>query len=101
MVEGALAKNGALDANFILYSQSGQIVRTKLTDEKQISAMAYPRDKENVFLVTINNPDIPAAMRNNVRPGLTGRAKIELGHRPLLFNVVRRVYRWCRFKWIG
>ena len=101
MVEQALRNSGQLDANFILYSQSAQIVSTKLNDHKQISAMAYPREKENVFLVTIDKPEIPPALVKNLRPGLTGRAKIELGHRPLIFNVVRSVYRWARFKWIG
>jgi biotin carboxyl carrier protein len=101
LLEEALAKNGSLDANFILYSQSAHIVRTKLSDHKQISAMAYPREKENVFLVTIDNPGIPPEMEKNLRPGLTGRAKIELGHRPLIFNLLRRIYRWAQFKWIG
>ena len=101
MVENALAKFGQLDTNFILYSHSAHVIHTKLDDHKQISAMAYPKEKDNVFLVTIDKPEIPQALLANVRPGLSGRAKIELGHRPLVFNVVRSVYRWFRFKWIG
>lgn len=101
LLEDALNERGKLDANFVLYSHSAHVIPAQLNDHKQISAMAYPREKDNVFLVTIDRPEIPSALLGNMRSGLTGRAKIELGHRPLIFNVVRSIYRWFRFKWIG
>ncbi len=100
-VENALNEHRQIDVNFILYSITAHKLHARLESRQQISAAAYPREKENVFIVTIKNPEIPSALINNLRPGLTGRAKIEMGHRPLLFVIARKVFRWFQFRWIG
>jgi len=100
-VEQALQQKSPLDLTYILYSQSAHILHAPVASRQQISASAYPRDKDNVFLVTIDNPSIPADIIKDIRPGLTGRAKLELGREPLLFVLARRFYRWCQFRMIG
>jgi len=100
-VEEAFQKKAALDLTYILYSQSAHVLHARIDSPRQISASAYPRDKDNVFLVTIDNPPIPPAIMNDIRPGLTGRAKLELGREPLLFTLARKFYRWCQFRMIG
>jgi multidrug efflux pump subunit AcrA (membrane-fusion protein) len=77
-VEEAIAASGSAagkDVNFILYSQSSYKLHAQLERHEQISAAAYPREKENVFVVTLQNIDIPPAIQPAMRPGLTGRAK--------------------------
>ena len=101
-IEEAFHEKGSLDMSYILYSQSSpQILRTRISSPSQISSSAYPRDKDNVFLVTIDNPSIPADLLKEMRPGLTGRAEVEMGRQPLLFTLARRFYRWCQFRMIG
>ena len=100
-VEEALQKTAPIDMTYILYSQSAHILHASIASRLQISASAYPREKENVFLVTIDNPDIPADILKDIRPGLTGRAKLELGREPLLVTIARKFYRWCQFRMIG
>jgi len=100
-VEEALQKKSPLDLTYILYSQSTHILHAAIASRLQISASAYPRDKDNVFLVTIDNPSIPADIIKDIRPGLTGRAKVELGREPLLITLARKFYRWCQFRMIG
>ena len=36
-----------------------------------------------------------------MRPGLTGRAKLELGRRPVVSSILRKLYRWFQFRMIG
>ena len=100
-VEEAFHPDQPLDVTYILYSQSAHVLHARFDNRAQISASAYPRDKENVFLLTIDNPSIPAEIMADIRPGLTGRAKLELGREPLLFTIARRFYRWCQFRMIS
>ena len=83
-MEDALKEQKALDLTYILYSQSTYVLHAQLNARQQISAAAYPRDKENVFIVTIDNPVIPPEVVKDLRPGLTGRAKLELGRRAVV-----------------
>ncbi|MDB6155071.1 MAG: hypothetical protein JWL90_3524 [Chthoniobacteraceae bacterium] len=89
------------DVNFILYSQSAHQLHSSLTQREQISSAAYPREKENVFIVTLQNISIPADLQGAMRPGLTGRAKIDLGRRPLAWIAAERVWNWVQMRMIG
>jgi hypothetical protein len=100
-VEQAFQEKGPLDLTYILYSQSAHLLHARIDSRQQISAAAYPREKDNVFLVTIDNPPIPADIVKDIRPGLTGRAQLDLGRQPLLFTLARKFYRWCQFRMIG
>jgi hypothetical protein len=87
--------------SFILYSQSAHTFRTEITGHDRISAVAYPREKESVFIITVPDVPVPETMRPALRPGLTGRAKIELGRKPLIAIWARKVWHWVQLKWIG
>jgi hypothetical protein len=100
-VEEKFQKDGALDLSYILYSQSAHRLDARITSKEQISASAYPRDKENVFIITIDNPPIPDDIIKDLRPGLTGRAQVQLGREPLLFTIAQKLYRWFQFRMIG
>src|SRR5205823_3750953 len=66
MVEEMLRDRGSIDTNFILYTQSSQILHARLSSRQQISPSAYPKEKESVFLITIQNPEIPEYMKKNL-----------------------------------
>ncbi len=102
-VEKALPKTGAppKDIHFILYSQSAHNLRAFLQDHRQISSSAFPRESENVFLITANDVPIPQELQNAMRPGLTGRARIDLGRKPLLWLYLERIWDWMRLRMIG
>jgi biotin carboxyl carrier protein len=103
-VEEALpraASGTGKDVTFILYSQSSHTLHARLERHEQISAAAYPREKENVFVVTLQNIAIPPAIQPAMRPGLTGRAKIDLGRKPLIWIVARKVWHWFELRLIG
>lgn len=97
-VERELAKSGPLPVNFILYSQSAEKLQSTLSSRQQISAMAYPREKENVFVITLPGLQAPPDLARDLRPGLTGRAKVALGREPLAFWAGRAAVDWLRVK---
>ena len=104
LIEKFVPKSGdprPLEVRYILYSQSARRLATKLERHEQISAAAYPRETENVFVVTVQNLALPAELKPALRPGLTGRASVEMGRKPLIFIWVRNVWNWGRLKWIG
>lgn len=90
-----------VDLSFILYSQSAHTFRSRITNRDQLSAVAYPRENENVFIITVQDVSVPASMKEALRPGLTGRAKVELGRKPLVLIWSRKIANWVRLKWIG
>ncbi len=103
-VERAVPRNGSgtpREVSFILYSQSAHPLHSILTRHDQISSAAYPREKENVFIVTLKDIAIPTELQGAMRPGLTGRAKIDLGRRPLAAMAVQRIWNWVQMRMIG
>ena len=89
-----------LEVRYILYSQSALKLQTKLESHDQISAAAHPRETENVFAISIRNLALSEDLKPALRPGLTGRASIEMGRKPLVFIWARKVWDWARLKWI-
>lgn len=100
-VEKLLAKGGPVPVSFVLYSQSSHVFQSELTSHEQISSQAIPRDKDNVFVITLKNLTIPDELRPALRPGLTGRGKIELGRRPLAGIWASRIWKWLQLRLIG
>lgn len=100
-VEKELSKGHPVDISFVLYSQSSHVFHAKLARREQISSQAIAREKENVFLITLKNIEVPPALQSALRPGLTGRGKIELGRRPLVAIWGSRIWEWFQMRMIG
>jgi hypothetical protein len=99
-IERALDEQESLPVSYILYSQSAYKLQSKLESQQQISAMAYAREQEQAFIVTLANVELPPEMKSQVRPGLTGRAKIQIGREPLAVWMARGISEWVRLKWL-
>ncbi len=100
-VERTLAGKSPLPVNYILYSQSAFKLESQLENRDQISAVAYSREAEQVFIVTLRELGFPEALQKDLRPGLTGRAKINLGREPLVVWTTKRIIDWLRLRFIG
>jgi hypothetical protein len=92
--------SAALPVEYILYSQSSYKLHAELKERQQISAMAYPKEKENVFIVTLENMQVPEELRGDLRSGLTGRAKVTLGREPSAWWALKSLVTWLRLKFI-
>jgi hypothetical protein len=84
--------------SYILYSQSATKLKTQLTSFDQISTEAQPREKEEVFIVTIPYIDLPEDLKRSLRPGLTGRANIVFDWHPAIWWASRHFVEWIRLK---
>lgn len=92
---------GAIETTYILYSQTAHTLKTELKQSRQISTAAEARDVEHVFVVTLDNVDIPQEIRETMRPGLTGKAKFDLGRKPLGWIWLKRIWDWAQLRFIG
>ena len=101
LVEKELGRGKPVDVSFVLYSQSSHTFNAKLEKHEQISSQAMAREKENVFLITLKNIEVPPALQSALRPGLTGRGKIELGRKPLVAIWAHRIWEWFQMRMIG
>jgi hypothetical protein len=90
-----------INVSYILYSQTAHTLSARLTDPRQISAAAEARETEHVFLVTVHNVEISNEIRSALRPGLTGRARIEMGTRPLGWILGGKLWNWLQIKLIN
>lgn len=94
-------EEGPIDVGFILYSQTAYTLSTQLESRREISAAAEPRETEHVFVITLSDVPIPENIRPSMRPGLTGRAKIDLGRKPLGYLWARGLWQWLQLKLIA
>lgn len=62
---------------------------------RQVSPMATTAEGRNVFEVEAEVPEPPAELR----PGLSGSGRIEVGHRPLLVGWATEAAQWLRRAW--
>lgn len=99
-VERVLAR-GPLDVGYILYSQTAHTLSAKLSNPRQISAAAEARDTDHVFVVTLDDVKVPEEVKGSLRPGLTGKAKIDLGRASLGWIWLRRIWDWTQLRMIG
>lgn len=100
-IEKALASNQKLPLTYILYAHPAERLTGTLSSRLQLGAVASPREKENVFLITLHDPPMTSDLVKSLRPGLTGRAKIALGRKPLIVRISASIADWFRMHWIG
>ncbi len=99
--KGLQRERQPVSVHYILYSQSAHALDATLQGREQISAAAYPKETENVFILTFRDLQIPDPLQSALRPGLTGRAKIELGRKPFLAVAWERITNWVQMRRIG
>ena len=104
-VEALQKDKKTVPVDFILYSHNRHELQAPFKDRSQLSQLAYPHEresavKENAFILTLPNVEMPTEIRSALRPDLTGRASIKLGRKPLVFIWGRSIAQWVRLKWV-
>lgn len=99
--KGLQRERQTVPVHYLLYSQSAHALDASLQNREQISAAAYPKETENVFILTFRDLQIPGPLQSALRPGLTGRATIELGRKPFLAFAWERFNNWLQMRRIG
>lgn len=99
LVEEALDKKAPRPVNYLLYTQSARPMSASLETKQQISPALQASKDGGVFSITLPRIHFPKDLEPIMRPGLTGRAKIELDRRPAGYVLLRKFARWLRMRW--
>jgi Barrel-sandwich domain of CusB or HlyD membrane-fusion len=98
-LEQALERTSPREVQYLLYTQSAKSLKAQLTSPDQILPALLSGKDGGLFQVTLQNVSIPPELQPLMRPGLTGRAKIQLERRASGYVLFRRFVRWLRMKW--
>lgn len=90
----------ALPVAFILHARTSATLRTELAGPKAISEAAHakPGGGGNFFTARAEFPLDPATAAA-IRPGYTGKAKVDLGRRSLAAVMMRKFLDYWRVEW--
>jgi hypothetical protein len=94
-------EKGPIDASYILYSQTAHTLPARIENPRQISSAAEARQEKHVFVLTVEDVSVPKEIQASMRPGLTGRAKVALGWRPLGWLWARSLWGWLQMQMVG
>ena len=70
-----------------------------VTSARQFSEMAYPIDGKNVIYMTVPGVSIPEELLRDLRPGFSGRAKVDGRTRAWGLILTRRLAQYLRLHW--
>lgn len=98
-LEEALDARAPRTVQYLLYTQSARRLTAQLQSKTQISPALQAGKDGGSFSVTLPLVPIPDDLKSLMRPGLTGRAKIELDKKPAGAVLLRRFTRWLRMRW--
>ena len=100
LVYRGLSEGRVLPVGFVLEARSGLVLRTTLERLQQVSQMAYAQPGGSVFYVTANRFDVPSELAGRLRPGFSGRARIETGRTLFGVKATRKFVHYLRMQWM-
>ncbi|MCX6856412.1 MAG: efflux RND transporter periplasmic adaptor subunit [Verrucomicrobia bacterium] len=98
-IEEALAESAPRTVNYLLYTQSSRPLIAELRSKSQISPALHSSKEGGVFSITLPEIGLPSDLQPLMRPGLTGRAKIELDRQMAGRVLLRKFTRWLQMRW--
>lgn len=90
-----LEKRGQVPVLFKLASLPGRTFRAELSASGRVGSASEIVEGKNVFRVAVPLPP-DEEYGELFRAGFTGRARFEVGFRPLVYNATRRFFNWLR-----
>jgi hypothetical protein len=98
-IEEALAESAPRTVHYLLYTQSSRPLVAELKSKGQISPALHSSKEGGVFSITLPEIELPSDLKSLMRPGLTGRAKIELDRQMAGRVLLRKFTRWLQMRW--
>lgn len=98
-IKEALSDSASREVHYLLYTQSSRPLIAALKSKSQISPALHSSKEGGVFSITLPQVTLPADLQPLMRPGLTGRAKIELDRRAAGRVLLRKFIRWLQMRW--
>lgn len=94
----ALRQNPKLPVDFILHAHTETMLHTAVQGAGAISQTAHVKNGGSFFTVKADFP-VDAATVTSLKPGYTGKAKVELGRHPLAAVMMRKFLDYWRVEW--
>ncbi len=85
--------------DFILHAHTGAQLHSVIHGPEAISETAHVKPGGSFFTVRAPFP-VDAALANSLKPGYTGKAKIDLGRHPLAAVMMRKFLDYWRVQWV-
>ena len=98
-IEEALTESAPREVRYLLYTQSAHPLKAMLESREQINPALHSSKEGGVFSITLPSINLPSDLEPLMRPGLTGRAKIELDRRAAGRVLLRKFTRWLQMRW--
>ena len=95
----ALADREKLHVSYRLKAGSTIVLEAEITSPKQLSQMVYPVEGRNVVYITLQGVTIPQELLRDLRPGFSGRAKIDGSRQAWGLILTRRARQYFRLHW--
>jgi multidrug efflux pump subunit AcrA (membrane-fusion protein) len=94
-----LARQGSLPVSYRLKAGAEVELSAKLTSPDQVGQMAYSAAGRNVVYLTLDSVEIPEVLRKDLRPGFSGRARLEGRRRSWGRILTRRLVDTLHLRW--
>ncbi len=94
----AFRQRADLPVDFILHARTGARLHSVIHGPEAISQTPHVKPGGSFFAVRAQFP-VDAALANTLKPGYTGKAKIDLGHHPLAAVMMRKFLDYWRVEW--
>ncbi len=100
LMRKSLDHHRPLPVEYLLYARSGLTLHGQITSLENISQMTYTEKTANVFYGTIPGITLPPELREEIRPGFSGKARVLLDHSPLVVVLTRKFIHFLRVNWL-
>ncbi len=98
VVLDALRHGHTLPVDFILHAHTGTPLHTTVHGPDAISETAHVKAGGSFFTVRAPFP-VDSTLAADLKPGYTGKAKLDLGHHPLAAVMMRKFLDYWRVQW--
>lgn len=95
----AFRQHADLPVDFILHAHTGARLHSVIHGPEAISQTPHIKPGGSFFVVRAQFP-VDAALANSLKPGYTGKAKIDLGRHPLAAVMMRKFLDYWRVEWV-
>lgn len=90
-----LQSGGTIPVRYLLASLPGKKFQARISGDAEVSAASEVVAGKNIFKAVVP-VELDGSDASLMRAGYTGRARLEMGRRPLIYTATRRFFNWLR-----
>jgi multidrug efflux pump subunit AcrA (membrane-fusion protein) len=99
LVDRALRKGKEIPLSFLLYGLPNDDMRGIVRGLDSVSQISYQVPQANVFMVRAD-VDVPARLQQELKTGYSGRGRMAVGWRPVIWVAIRKFVNYVHVRWL-